>query len=582
VWGLFFSMVVFLSTLLIFGQAEIFEIEQQKDMEIIMAEIEELKRRPLNINTASLDDLIKIPYLSQSSCLRIIEYRKTNGPFNSLDELLNISGITEEILNRIEPFLVIEKKKVRLENFTLRFRVKTSLPRTENSPGYYIRLRGKVDDYDGYFISEKDPYEKTFFDYWAGGIVINENSRRFAFGKYNLDLGHGVIMSPLGSIFSGVDFKLIMRERGIIPYTSSLENQGFFGAALSDSLFLKYALFYSNQKLDGRVDTMGFAHSFDESGTHTDSLSLSKKDRINEELFGYDLRYNFSSVEFSHRSYWCEYTPPFVCDDSLFEFYGNHFWVTGGGFKCKTDNFIFFGEIGHSRKHRIGGLLGYSSFLPYIDFNLVGKYFPLGFYSPKGAEVEKDYAGGAIHLAHHSRILNVGTTLAMDNKLEDDATKYDLRFQFEKTLGILNARFVLRYRYNKEWMDISGSQIFLRITPLKMIFCDIRLQERYTYNLSEIEKGKLACIELGSNLKWLQLRARYGVFDTDSYTSRIYVYETDLPGVVNNRILYNKGDYGFVYLAAKVVKRTSFSLKYSVINTDSLFRNIGLQLDIKL
>ena len=80
-----------------------------------------------------------------------------------------------------------------------------------------------------------------------------------------------------------------------------------------------------------------------------------------------------------------------------------------------------------------------------------------------------------------------------------------------------------------------------------------------------------------------RLRIRYGLFETDSYASRIYVYEIDLPGIINNRMLYNDGNYGFIYLGFKPIDKVNLTLKYSVINKDSdSAKRFGCQLDARL
>jgi competence protein ComEA len=52
----------------------------------------------INLNTATLDQLESLPGIGPSLGQRIIDYREEHGPFRSVDDLLNVSGIGEKRL----------------------------------------------------------------------------------------------------------------------------------------------------------------------------------------------------------------------------------------------------------------------------------------------------------------------------------------------------------------------------------------------------------------------------------------------------------------------------------------------------
>lgn len=62
-------------------------------------------RFPLNINTASAGDLEAAPGIGPSLAARIVDYRGANGPFASLDDLLNVPGIGRKTLDKLRPYL---------------------------------------------------------------------------------------------------------------------------------------------------------------------------------------------------------------------------------------------------------------------------------------------------------------------------------------------------------------------------------------------------------------------------------------------------------------------------------------------
>ncbi len=60
---------------------------------------------PVNINTATSAELVRLPGIGPAFAERILSYRKLNGPFTSVDELQNVKGIGAKRLERLRPFV---------------------------------------------------------------------------------------------------------------------------------------------------------------------------------------------------------------------------------------------------------------------------------------------------------------------------------------------------------------------------------------------------------------------------------------------------------------------------------------------
>ena len=56
----------------------------------------------VNINTATVEELMKVSGIGESKAKSIIEYRNNNGAFNNIEDIKNISGIGEAIFDRIK------------------------------------------------------------------------------------------------------------------------------------------------------------------------------------------------------------------------------------------------------------------------------------------------------------------------------------------------------------------------------------------------------------------------------------------------------------------------------------------------
>jgi competence protein ComEA len=62
---------------------------------------------PVNINTATLEELETLPGIGPAIGQRIVDYRTAHGPFRSIDDLLNVSGIGEKRLADLRPNITV-------------------------------------------------------------------------------------------------------------------------------------------------------------------------------------------------------------------------------------------------------------------------------------------------------------------------------------------------------------------------------------------------------------------------------------------------------------------------------------------
>lgn len=64
--------------------------------------------KTININTATLEELMSINGLGEAKAKAIIKYREENGYFKIIDDLLNVSGIGEALFEKIKEYITTQ------------------------------------------------------------------------------------------------------------------------------------------------------------------------------------------------------------------------------------------------------------------------------------------------------------------------------------------------------------------------------------------------------------------------------------------------------------------------------------------
>lgn len=62
----------------------------------------------VNINTADAEALALLPRVGSVVAERIVEFRRTNGKFTAIEDLMLVQGIGERTFELMEPYLTIE------------------------------------------------------------------------------------------------------------------------------------------------------------------------------------------------------------------------------------------------------------------------------------------------------------------------------------------------------------------------------------------------------------------------------------------------------------------------------------------
>lgn len=78
---------------------------KEETNEEIKEEVSKEESGKVNLNTASLEELQTVPGIGAAKAAAIIEYRETQGKFNSTQDIQNVPGIKGKTFEKIQPYI---------------------------------------------------------------------------------------------------------------------------------------------------------------------------------------------------------------------------------------------------------------------------------------------------------------------------------------------------------------------------------------------------------------------------------------------------------------------------------------------
>lgn len=83
-------------------------LELSDTMQYVKKDYSALTEKSINLNTAKISDLVKLPGIGEKTAGKIILLRNERKGFKKVDELMDVKGIGEVKFNKIKKFLYIK------------------------------------------------------------------------------------------------------------------------------------------------------------------------------------------------------------------------------------------------------------------------------------------------------------------------------------------------------------------------------------------------------------------------------------------------------------------------------------------
>lgn len=369
-------------------------IDEQEEGDDITSWLEDLQvlfENPLNINTASKDNLLRIPFLNELTVNNIIEYRQKTGGFFSFYELTSVEGVGRELAEKIACFVQVGepgetgdespvyKQKPRHQ---LLMKGWQSFPKqagyisTDEKPAPYQGGPAKIyaryvvqqgDRFQAGFTADRDPGEPFFkannkqgFDFYSAHLKLKINRwiPQVVIGDFSARAGQGLILWQGFSL--GKSAEVLSVSKGttqIRPYTSSDENFFFRGVATSlQKENARLHIFVSRKKSDGNIvidnDGNTTFSSLQTSGYHRTLSEIDDKNSVRHTVAGAIFNYSFDRLKVGANFLYEHFQYPFVRSGQLYQeflFSGQQNYNVGFDYRFISGRYQFYGEAAVSR-----------------------------------------------------------------------------------------------------------------------------------------------------------------------------------------------------------------------------------------
>ena len=552
---------------------EDFESAHWEDYE---EELEELADHPMNINTATREDMERLPFLTARQVEDIQYYIYRYHGMKSLGELALIPSISwyQRQLMGYFFFAGEEEKKGFPSMKTIAQYGKHEVmgmlkvpfyERKGDKEGYlgypykhWLRYQMRYGDYVKFgFLGSLDAGEpffrgnnKTGYDFYTFYLQVKKLGRwkNITLGRYRLHEGMGLILNNDFSFGKLSLLSSLGRNSNVIRVHSSRSSANYLqGAAATYSLtrHLDLTAFFSYRQIDGTLKNGGI-RTIVKTGLHRSQSEIEKQNVASNMLVGGNLNYRNNGWHVGATAFYTSFSLPLTPNTSqLYKRFapaGNRFWNASVDYGYISHRWTIAGETATGDCGVIATINSASClFSEKFTLTALQRFYSARYYSlfsntfAEGSEAQDEsgvYLGftwspwrrwsitAYSDFAYFAwpKYLTNGSTQSWDNMVS-------VLYQPSKS-WLIGGR--MRYK-DKAGTATSRLRLYASVTKSNW---NARTSLDYSSNHDTGEgtqsRGYMLSENVGWHWRWLRLSGVFGYFHTSDYASRIYVYEPGL------------------------------------------------------
>lgn len=561
------------------------ERAEEEDVQLHLQELKELAEHPLNINTASVEDLLRLPLLSEAQIEQIHAYIYLHGQMQTLAELRLVPLIDEATRRRISLFCYAEPVKAEEDkrlfgHLRQDFSTRLDVPlyhregQQRQAGGYrgdalYSRIRytaGNSRHFQAGIRLEKDAGERYYDSYGAYAMLQDVGIvQRAIVGDYRIGFGEGLVLG--GSTWSSKSTPPLKTHGGPRPMTGMDEANFLRGATVTLALGKRFLFnaFGSYRKRDATLNNEGDVQTLLTSGYHRTDTERERKRNVGSTTLGGNIQWSSRGFHLGATGYWQKFDRPLNPGSQQYRVIyprGKTFGAAGVNYGYTRYRLSLAGETAYSTAgggwatiNRASWSISRNYVLSAVQRFYAYQYY--SFYSSALAENSRaqNESGVLLHLQAEP-LTGLSLTAYADffhhpwprYRMTHSSTGQEFMVQGTYILSrrhTILARYQLKRKENADRMEPHHrARLQWTCTP----------SERWLWQTTALLHGVLGSkgflmsqkMRLALKKPSVSIAAQLGWFHTDDYLSRVYLVLPSLYSSISSASFYGHGMTGIL------------------------------------